>query len=162
MAKKIEILNSLATGAGPSKVARQFGLHEATIRTIKKNEIKIRNSVAAGSFISCNVTSYTKNSLMEVMEKQLLVWIEDCIKHNKSLDSNLIKERALIIFDQLKYESFEFPESSKGFAAIKGWYKNFIRRFNLYKVADVSSSDLETDKNLKLQLTTEKYGHKRC
>ncbi|XP_039967012.1 uncharacterized protein LOC120778960 [Bactrocera tryoni] len=58
---KIKILDQLATGQGATVVGNNFGIHEATLRTIKKNETVIRASVCSGTKLSAKSSSYVRD-----------------------------------------------------------------------------------------------------
>jgi hypothetical protein len=66
--KKIQILNRLDTGDDASAVGNFFDLNEATVQKIKKNQDRIRSSVAAGTVQ--NYVGETKTtSYFQVLEK---------------------------------------------------------------------------------------------
>jgi hypothetical protein len=56
---KISILDRLNKGEGSSAVAKSLNLNEATVRTIKKSEDKIKQRVAAGNPVSAKKACYT-------------------------------------------------------------------------------------------------------
>lgn len=126
---KIHILDRLKKGEKVSNVAKSLNLNEATIRTIKKNEHKIRTAVSAGSSIFANMTARPRAPIIEKMEKLLSIWIDESTKQQTPLDGNVIKQKALKIYDYLKKngESAVDPE----FVASKGWFERFKKRFVL-------------------------------
>ncbi|XP_055585228.1 tigger transposable element-derived protein 1-like [Uranotaenia lowii] len=67
---KIQILDCLAQGATPAVFSRKFGLNDATVRTVKKNEKRIRDSVASGTDLSAKKSSYARDPVIEKMEKR--------------------------------------------------------------------------------------------
>lgn len=62
---KIQILNRIQNQERIADVARHFKLNESTIRTIKKNEDKIRNSVSSGSSVLAKITSRPRAKIIE-------------------------------------------------------------------------------------------------
>lgn len=126
---KIQILDRLKKGEKVSYVARSLNLNEATIRTIRKNEQKIRTAIAIGSSISANMTARPRAPIIQKMEKVLGIWIDYCCKRQIPLEGNVIKQKALEIYNHLKEngESSVTPE----FVASKGWFTRFKNRFSL-------------------------------
>ena len=74
---KIQILDCIMKGEKVSHIAKTLNLNEATIRTIKKNEKKIRSAVTVGSSISAKYASRPRVPIIENMEKALSIWIDD-------------------------------------------------------------------------------------
>ena len=77
-----------------------FGLNEATIRTIKINEISIRQSVISGTKLSVKSSSYTRDTAREKREKALIIWLEDNAQKQIPVDGNNIKQQALRLYDK--------------------------------------------------------------
>lgn len=129
---KIQILDRLKKGEKVTNVAKSLNLNEATIRTIKKNENKIRTAVSAGSSIFANMTARPRAPIIEKMEKILSIWIEESTRQQIPLDGNMIKQKALKIYNYLKKsgESAVEPE----FVASKGWFERFKKRFVLRSI----------------------------
>jgi hypothetical protein len=150
---KIKILDLLAKGEGPTSVGKSFGLHEATIRTIKKNEDSIRQSVISGSKLSSKTSSYCRNAILEKMEKLLVVWIEDLIQKKIPVDGQIIKEKALRIYERLQeLEPSTSLQAIKQvtFNASEGWLKGFLKRHafhNLKIKGEVASADEKAAKS---------------
>lgn len=65
---KIQILGETVT-----RVSNTYSIHEATIRTIRKNEDSIRKCVAAGTEGSMSTTFYVRNNEIEKMVKALMI-----------------------------------------------------------------------------------------
>jgi hypothetical protein len=78
--KKIQVLDCLDTGEGASAVGKFFDLNKATVRTIKKNQDRIRSSVAAGTAAGSKKACYAREVVLEMMEKALVIWIEDNVQ----------------------------------------------------------------------------------
>lgn len=125
---KIQILDKFNTGEGPTAIARYFGVHEATVRAIKKNEAKIRASVQAGSeSLSLNRTCVRT---MEVMENALIVWIRDNMERNIHMDSESIRNEAMRIFDSIKDVQSPSKNTFNKFTANEEWYEKFIKKIS--------------------------------
>lgn len=150
---KIKILDCLRSGEGSTSVGRAFGLNEATIRTIKKNESSIRQSVISGSALSSKTTSYSRNSTLEKTEKHMVLWIEDLQEKKIPIDGKIIKEKALRIYNRL--QELEPSVSHQGtnkiaFNASHGWLTGFLKRHAFHNVkiqGELASADENAAKN---------------
>lgn len=130
--KKIEILDKLKSGRSSTSVAKDYGMNEATVRSIKRREDSVRKSVAGGTSASAKFSTYKRHDLIEAVEKALVIWLEDQSKRKISVDSNLIRHKALDIFSALK-EKQETPSTIE-FSASKGWFERFKKRHNLNNI----------------------------
>uniref|UniRef100_A0A1A9VE80 DDE-1 domain-containing protein n=1 Tax=Glossina austeni TaxID=7395 RepID=A0A1A9VE80_GLOAU len=99
---KIQILGRLKNQKRVADIARHFKLNESTMRTIKQNEEKIRCSVSTGSSVLAKIISRSREKIMGTMEQSLTVWTEDMMKKRLPLDGNVVKQKALKIFNYLK------------------------------------------------------------
>ena len=79
-------------------MGKYFGVHEATVRTIKKNEAAIRKSVCSGTKLSVKSSAYTRDGVTEKMEKALAIWIEEKSQKRVPVDGNAIKQTALKMY----------------------------------------------------------------
>ncbi|XP_058826784.1 tigger transposable element-derived protein 2-like [Topomyia yanbarensis] len=93
---KIKILDSLASGQTAAAVGRKFALNESTIRTVKRNEARIRNSVTGQE------AKDSRDIVMDKMEKALLIWIEDNAQKRIPLNMEQILEKALRLYSFLQ------------------------------------------------------------
>ena len=127
---KIEILDRLRNGEGdPTALGKTFGLNEATIRTIKKNEIAISQSVISGTNLSVKSSSYTRDAVKEKMEKALIIWLEENAQKRIPVDGNNIKQQALRFYKIIKDEqpstsTQTTAEKSYVFSASTGWMRD--------------------------------------
>ncbi|GBL86580.1 Tigger transposable element-derived protein 1 [Araneus ventricosus] len=128
---KIQILDRLKTGEGSSSVAKHFELNEATVRTIKKNEEKIRASVAAGCSESLKRTSHVRDTTLELMEKALIHWVEENIQKKIPIEGDAIRQKAVEIFNNIKAKQPATSNQATEFSGSKGWLERFKKRFSL-------------------------------
>ncbi|XP_039962466.1 tigger transposable element-derived protein 1-like [Bactrocera tryoni] len=133
---KIKILDQLATGQGATVVGNNFGIHEATVRTIKKNETAIRASVCSGTKLSAKSSSYVRDVVKEKMEKALVIWIEDKSQKRIPVDRLAIKQTALRIYKRIQEIDPDTSSQSKqhAFSASTGWMTGFLKRHALHNI----------------------------
>ncbi|KAK9720045.1 hypothetical protein QE152_g22304 [Popillia japonica] len=138
---KIQILDRLIKGEKASHIAKTQNLNEATVRTINKNEKKIRTAVAQGSSTSAKYAarphtpviekkekalsiwiddSGRNRPVIEKKEKALSIWIDDSGRNRIALDGNIIRQKALKIYKHLK----ENGESSTAESYLLKIYKH--------------------------------------
>ncbi|XP_044740648.1 tigger transposable element-derived protein 1-like [Chrysoperla carnea] len=132
--EKIKILDLLKSGEKQGIVAKIWNLNESTIRTIKQNEQKIRRSLGiSGAMPSTKRVARVRDTLMEKMEKSLVKWIQECNEKKVELSGNLIKVKALYIYENLKQSEPPSEENSQHeFRASKGWFERFRKRHCLH------------------------------
>ncbi|XP_076749054.1 putative CENPB DNA-binding domain-containing protein 1 [Xylocopa sonorina] len=130
--EKIQILDRLQDGERVSSVAKSYNLNEATVRTIKNSEQKIRKNVAEGCPLRAKRVARTRDIDVVRMEHALIIWMEDCLEKRIPLNGNTIRQKALQIYKHLK----ENGQSSTNrqihsFCASKGWLERLKARFSL-------------------------------
>lgn len=159
---KITILNRLLNGERVTDISKSLNLNEATIRTIKKNEKEIRSAVAAGSSTSARYSARPRMPIIEKMEKALSIWIDDCCTKRIPLGGNMIRAKAVKIYNRLK----EIGESSinPDFVGSKGWLEKFKKRYAIHNVkieGESASADHEAAKTYphKIQKIIEEQGY---
>lgn len=141
---KILILDRLHQGEKNAAIAKNLKINEASVRTIKKNESAIRKSVADGSLTSIKYSNRLRPSIMEKMEKALNIWVEDNCQKRIPLSKQIIKEKALKIYENLK-KSGE-PSVSANFTASNGWFEHFKKRSAIHSLkvqGESASADVE-------------------
>ncbi|XP_014782204.1 uncharacterized protein LOC106877732 isoform X14 [Octopus bimaculoides] len=122
---KLEILGRAESGEGSSALGRMFGVGESTIRSIKKNADKIKNSVLYSSPFSGTVTRIG-NTALKRTEKVLGTWITKQLQNKKfSLSTICIRDKALAIYERFVQDQ---GGSYEPFVASKGWLNNFLKR----------------------------------
>ncbi|XP_030383230.1 tigger transposable element-derived protein 1-like [Scaptodrosophila lebanonensis] len=136
---KIEILDRLRNGEGSTFLGKMFGLNEATVRTIKRNEFSIRQSMISGTKLSVKSSSYTRDATKEKMEKALIIWLEDNAQKRIPVDGKNIKQQALRFYKMIKDEQSSTstqstPEKTYLFSASTGWLTGFLQRHALHNI----------------------------
>lgn len=156
---KIEILNRLNNGEKLSSVANSLNVNKSTIQTIRKNENRIRQSVAEGHWISAKRVARVRDMDMIRMENAVMIWFEDCVDKNIPLSGFHIKQKALKIYKHIKeienIENFSAEQPSKSFLASDGWLDNLKKRFSLHNIrlqGEQSSANAEAAHNFTKQL----------
>lgn len=126
---KMKILDLIANGIKKKDVCKKFNVAQSSLRTIIKNEAVIRKSVISGVDCDNRTSCYP---LLEKTEKSVLLWIEHNNKNKIPISGDLIKQKALHM-----YEKFGATEPStskkKEFHASNGWLNRFITRYSLKK-----------------------------
>lgn len=145
---KIAILDCLARVEGPTAIGKRFSLGESTVRAIKKNEDAIRKSVVNGTKLNAKLTRYSRDVLLEQMERALTIWIEDLSQRKIPLSGDLIQRKALQCYAQMKEStpSTSISQTNRGFSASKGWLTGFLKRNALHNVkitGEAASADLK-------------------
>jgi len=133
LVQKVELLDKLASGMGASSVGRLFGVNESTVRYIKKNEKRIRDSVGHSAPVSAKVSCVVRDRVLVKMEKALSLWMEDMSHKNVPVDQNVIREKALSLYEHFR-QTEGGGEGQHTFNASKGWFEKFKKRFALQNV----------------------------
>ena len=129
IAEKLKILDLLKQGEIIAAVARKFEVNESTIRSIRKNEQKIRQSASKlGS--QAKFIKISRDENIEKLEDMLLIWIQDLIHKKIPISTIIIREQAMIFFKHLH----EKNPTKEVFSASKGWFEKFKSRFSLHNV----------------------------
>ncbi|XP_037941188.1 tigger transposable element-derived protein 1-like [Teleopsis dalmanni] len=134
---KIKILKRLAEGEGSTALGKEFGLGESTIRGIQKRAGEISASSHCATNESVKRSSYSRNILIEKMEKVLISWIQQLTQKRIPVDGELIKEQAIWFYNQLKDLQPSCSSSHIGsskFSASNGWLAGFSQRHALHKL----------------------------
>lgn len=126
--QKIEILDKLSDGETPTSLGRLYKVNESTIRYIKKNERHIRDSVKNSTPSNAKSTGLIRGRVLTRMEKALTDWLLDMRHQNISVDSNVIRGRALSLYDHFRKTEKNPEQRNHPFNASRGWYMNFKRR----------------------------------
>ncbi|XP_017754456.1 PREDICTED: tigger transposable element-derived protein 1-like [Eufriesea mexicana] len=153
---KIEILNRLKNGEKISSVAKSLNLNESTVRTLKKNEEKIRKTIANGCPSGAKRVTRTRHVNMVKMERALMIWLEDCISKKVPVCGNLIKQKALKIYEHFKGVDHRSSERhSHRFTASTGWLQKLKKRYSLHDIkfqGERAEADAEAVKKFRMEL----------
>lgn len=125
--QKIEIIRRYEEGDTKAKLGRQFGLHEATVRSILKQAEEYKRKWNFASTSATQQTTRNRSATMIAMERLLSLWIEECILNEVPLDTNSVKTKALSLYAALK-------KDGKNFTASSGWLERFKKRSGLLNV----------------------------
>lgn len=138
--EKMTILKKIEQGRRYSSVAREYDINESSVRTIKKNENKIKTSVSMlADCTSVKTTCLSRRDIiMEQMEHLLSVWIDEQTNNNVPITSNMIRDQARDIYNRLKAQKPHSENMETSFCASKGWFDKFRKRANLQNICIVS------------------------
>lgn len=145
---KIAILDRLKSGESIRSITEDLGFNESTIRTIRKDEEKIRNYVSWTSPQVLSKCSATKNLIYSKMETLLNLWMEDCNQKRIPLSTSILQAKSIKIFEYLRNES----GTNEIFKASNGWFNRFRTRFNLHNLkisGEKASADNVAAENFK-------------
>lgn len=132
--QKINVLDRLARGEGPTSIGQLFNVNESTIRTIKRNEQSIRASVLYSSSTSVKVACIPRDHNIEKTEKILHIWITEQLQRNIPLTTLIIREKAKRLYNHFVQNSEttkQIGKKYKEFNASKGWFEKFKKRYEL-------------------------------
>ena len=162
---KIEILDRLSKGERSTTIGKLFNLGESTIRGIKNNEAAIRKSAILGTKLNSKLSRYSRNDLLEKMERALLIWFEELSQKKVPLSGYLIQRKALQYYEKMRQlEPSTSSQIEKSFSASKGWLVGFLKRNSLHNVkitGEVASANTEGAKDFpeKLAIIIEDGGY---
>ncbi|GCC18947.1 hypothetical protein chiPu_0018134 [Chiloscyllium punctatum] len=118
-----------------------YGQNESSVCEVVKNKIKIQSSFAvAPQTVKVMLTASDK--LLVMMDKALNLWVEDMNRKHMPIDSNLLQQKAVSLYEDFKKESIE-EKDTKPFTARRGWLPRFRNRHNLknIKITAEAASD---------------------
>ncbi|KAG0722090.1 Tigger transposable element-derived protein 2 [Chionoecetes opilio] len=130
--EKVNVLERLDEGETIAEIAENIKVNESTVRSIKKNRIKIMN-VFKASIRSISIAPATTPILntKEKIEQKLLVWINDLKRRKMPIHSAMILKKALMI--QMSISQEKGSSSSQTFTPSKDWLNSFKKRHNIQK-----------------------------
>ncbi|XP_070612805.1 tigger transposable element-derived protein 1-like [Erythrolamprus reginae] len=171
--EKIELLDMLKAGRSNVDVGRHYGINESTVRYIRKDEKKIRQTSQITFNKAAKRMVTPRNKRLMKMEAALSVWVQDCRKKSIALDTNTIRTKAQQLYNRL--EDTEGGDADEGnadegagdsedpqpstssassapatFTASKGWFEKFQRRYGLKSVSlhgEAASADTGAAEN---------------
>ena len=144
--QKLNILKEIDKGTTLRKVARLFHLPKSSVDSIKANREKISECGRHLSSEVAGTTMRTRNSRIHVTETLLHTWIVEQREKGATLSENLMRSKALAIFQDVKVEK----QIECNFYASHGWFEQYKKRFKLMNVFLTGESAI-TDKDAALQ-----------
>ncbi|XP_044522035.1 uncharacterized protein LOC123238854 [Gracilinanus agilis] len=145
--QKFDVIERHERGHSNSKIGRDIGMPESTVRNIIKHagEIKKKGKVAS-TFCGLQTTTRNRSITMIEMERLLAVWIEDCNQKCIPLTRAAIQTKASSLFKAVKENGNEM-DSEETFAASVGWFNRFKNRLQLHN-AKITREAASADKNI--------------
>ncbi|XP_050689361.1 uncharacterized protein LOC126981820 isoform X2 [Eriocheir sinensis] len=156
--QKVRVLERLDEGETIMEIAEDLGVHETTVRGIKKSRLKIMSLYRAGrKFVNAstptttttNTTTATtaraptttkapttkapKVNKYETLEKKLMEWINNLRHWNIPMSNSMIQKKALMI--QMHLAQDEGISTVPSFLPTKEWLAGFKRRNNIQKLS---------------------------
>lgn len=140
---KTVILDRLAKGERATKLATEFGVGNATITDLKKNEVKIQSFVSSMEILS---VSSKQRKIMRLAEDEkvdeaLYLWYTQKRSQGIPVTGPILREKAQMFHQQLHGDQ---PSSS--FHASTGWQWQFCQRHGIRQFSlqgDKLSADME-------------------
>ncbi|XP_028915689.1 tigger transposable element-derived protein 1-like [Ornithorhynchus anatinus] len=130
--QKFEVIQRYERNERTCDIIRATGFPGSTLRTIRANAEKIKESCAAATQLSARRSARARPQIIERMEKLLSVWIEAQTKRRAGMVFLTIKEKALAIYEDLR--AGRPGEDVQSFSASSGWFAGFKNRYGLRDV----------------------------
>jgi len=127
--EKLQVINRLEKGERIAHICRALGLAKSTVRTIRNNADRIKESAKSGTRASAKRICYSRSSTMECMEKMLSMWIEDQNQRHLPISMLVVQGKARSIYEDLSKD-----DNAKPFNASSGWFWNFTKRYNFHTI----------------------------
>jgi len=127
--EKLEVINRLEKGERIANICRAFGLAKSTVRTIRSNADRIKESAKSGTRASAKRICYSRSSTMERMEKMLSMWIDDQNQRHLPISMLVVQAKARSIYEDLSKD-----DNAKPFNASSGWFWNFTKRYSFHTI----------------------------
>ncbi|CAH2316589.1 tigger transposable element-derived 1-like [Pelobates cultripes] len=128
---KIQALDRLDKGERQVDIGADLHLPTSTIRTILKNKDKIHTSATTSTASSAKKITRSRSYALEEMEKRLSIWIDDELDRNMPLSQATLMEKPKSIYAHIQSQD---PDVMESFAASRGWFDHFKKRYNLYNL----------------------------
>ncbi|KFD64056.1 hypothetical protein M514_10180 [Trichuris suis] len=143
--ENLEILKRYKRNETTRDIVKATGIKESTLRTIRSNAEKIKQTCVSGTSSSIAMSIRTRPKILEKMEKLLSIWIET--QTTKRIGTTLftIRQKAVTIYEDLKKQSTN-PAEIPPFTASSGWFCRFKNRYNFHNVrlcAEAGSADVD-------------------
>ena len=134
MAQKLEVIERYESGHRITKIFRDLGIPESTVRNIIRHadQIKQKGEVTS-AYGDLQTSTRNRSAAMVEMEGLLAVWVQDCNQRGQTLRRQDVQKKARDLF-QLVKENRKELDCAETFSASGGWYSRFRNR--IYKHND--------------------------
>lgn len=129
--KKKEIIEKHERGIRVTDLASMFGMAKSTISTVLGRKEEYKNVTVAKGVV--HITK-SRPSLLDEVERLLLVWLNERQMAGDNLSEAMICERARTIHADLVEDSASTSDNKEIFRASKGWFHNFKVRTGIHSV----------------------------
>ncbi|KAG7154044.1 Tigger transposable element-derived protein 1-like 30 [Homarus americanus] len=123
---KYKIIQELEKGTRQVDLARQHGVNESTIRTIKKDAAKIKEHMNITKSTGASMIKYCHNQVLLKTEKLLVSYLVRQARWNMAVDTRSVKEYARELYAAVS-RKMGIAEP-KPFNASSGWLQRFKKR----------------------------------
>ncbi|KAG7164944.1 Tigger transposable element-derived protein 1-like 25 [Homarus americanus] len=123
---KYKIIQELEKGTRQVDLARQHGVNESTIRTIKKDAAKIKEHMNITKSTGASMIKYCHNQVLLKTEKLLVSYLVRQARRNMAVDTRSVKEYARELYAAVS-RKMGITEP-KPFNASSGWLQRFKKR----------------------------------
>ena len=131
---KLEILRRIDSGEKIVDICRSVGLAKSTVQTIRDSKDKIKEHSQSAAPLSVSKLTRKRNSIMEKLEKLLVIWIEDNNQRRMPMSQMTIQEKAKNIFENLTSSSSANESADVTFQGSRGWFEKCKNRHNLHNI----------------------------
>ncbi|KAF2357491.1 DNA binding HTH domain Psq-type [Trinorchestia longiramus] len=140
---KLKVLKTHQEGMNGKEISRVMGIPASTVRFIIKNGTKIKQSAKHVPVSATQTMKKPVHEMMSLIESMLFQWICDQRARSLPLSEHLIRTKALSLYAYLKSSADNKFDSIPNFAASRGWFAGYKRRFNMKNVlhGEAASSD---------------------
>lgn len=145
---KIQIITRIRKGEGQTKVAREMGIPESTVRGWLKDEVKLRTFLEQVCEEEGPSRKKIKTAQDPVLDKALYAWFVQERSRGTSISGQILKIQARKLDRELNGEQSTFEASS-------GWMWRFQKRHGIscHKLhGEVASADSESAKSYPMEL----------
>lgn len=145
--KKKEIVQTYESGVRVTDLANMYSMSKSTISTIlQRKDLYKEASVAKG----VTQISKSRSTVLDEVERLLLVWINERQMAGDSLSESIICEKARDVNADLVKDKPSTSDNGETFRASKGWFHNFKARTGVHSVArhgEAASADKRAAEN---------------
>ena len=139
--EKLDIISQLEKVEQTVNICHNVRLAHSSIRTIRDNADRIKESSKSRTKVSTKRISYSRCSIMEHVEKMLRAWIQDQNQCHVPISKLLVQAKARTIYEDLS----RGDDSVTPFNASTGWFSKFTKRYNFHNIkmtGEAASADI--------------------